>query len=128
VVYVVGAVTIAIGVSQAIDGWREPFKHDVLTEDAPHGFLFHLWTFLGRVGLWARAALFAFLGVLIVVDHAGGLPWSTDFGHAFMRIDQLPGGSAAAVILGLGLVALGLHSFGSARWMRLRPPVIPARA
>jgi membrane-associated phospholipid phosphatase len=127
-VYVVGTIVVAIGISQAIDGWREPFKHDVLTEDAPHGFLFHLWTSLGRVGLWARAVLFAFLGVLIVVEHAGGLPWSTDFSHAFMRMDHLPGGSAAAVILGLGLVALGLHSVGSARWMRLRPPVIPARA
>lgn len=125
-VYVLGAIVVAIGVSQAIDGWREPFTHDVLIEDAPHGVLFHAWTWFGRLGLWARAVLFGFLGVLIISETAGGMPWSTSFSHAFERMTALPGGSVAAAVLGVGLIALGLHSLGAARWMRLRPPVVGA--
>jgi membrane-associated phospholipid phosphatase len=126
-VYILGLIVFAIGVGQAIDGWREPFTHDVLLEDAPHGTLFHLWTWLGRVGLWARAALFGFLGALIMVEHASGLAWSASFTHAFARMAQLPGGPLLVTLLGLGLIALGLHSIGAARWMRLRAPVIEAR-
>ena len=123
-VYLLGLIVVAIGVSQAIDGWREPFRRDVLIEDAPHGALFHTWTWLGRIGFWARAFLFAFLGVLIMIETAGGSSWSTSFSHAFEQMNRLPGGWAVASILGAGLIALGLHSFGAARWMRLRPPVI----
>ena len=126
-VYVLGAIVFAIGVSQAIDGWREPFINDVLIEDAPHGLLFNIWTWLGRAGLWARAGLFGFVGVLIVAEHWSGHPWSTSFTHAFERIAQLPAGPAVAALLGAGLIALGLHSIGSARWMRLRPPVLGSR-
>ncbi len=122
--YVLGAIVVAIGISQAIDGWREPFTHDVLVEDAPHAALFHAWTWSGRIGFWARALLFGFLGVLIMIDSAAGSPWSTSLTHAFERMPQLPGGWAVTAILGFGLIALGLHSFGAARWMRLRPPVI----
>ena len=125
-VYLLGLIVVAIGVSQAIDGWREPFAHDVLIEDAPHGALFHVWTWLGRIGLWARAVVFGFLGLLIIVEGAGHSSWSTSFTHAFEQIDKLPAAWAVASILGLGLIALGLHSLGAARWMRLRPPVVPA--
>lgn len=123
-VYVLGVIVIGIGISQAIDGWREPFKHDVLTPDAPHGLLFRMWTWLGRTGLFARAVLFALVGVLIIKAHANGHSWSTSFSTAFERMAHLPGGTIAAAILGLGLVALGLHSFAAARWMRLRPLVL----
>jgi hypothetical protein len=123
-VYVLGAVAFAIGVSQAVDGWREPFMKDVLLEDAPRGRLFRIWTWLGRAGLWARAVLFGFLGVLILAERSSGQPWNTSFTHAFARISGLPGGAAIAALLGVGLLALGLHSVGAARWMRLRRPVL----
>jgi membrane-associated phospholipid phosphatase len=124
-VYLLAAIVVAIGISQAIDGWREPFTRDVLIEDAPHGALFHAWTWLGRIGFWARAVVFVLLGFLIVTESAAGSSWSTSFTHAFEWMNRLPGGWAVVSTLGIGLIALGLHSFGSARWMRLRPPVIP---
>lgn len=124
-VYLLAAIVVAIGISQAIDGWREPFTRDVLIEDAPHGALFHAWTWLGRIGFWARAVVFVLLGLLIMTESAAGSSWSTSYTHAFEWMNRLPGGWAVASMLGIGLIALGLHSFGSARWMRLRPPVIP---
>jgi hypothetical protein len=38
---------------------------------------------------------------------------------------QPPSGAPRPIaLLALGLIALGLHSFGGARWIRMRPPVL----
>ena len=56
-----------------------------------------------------------------------GTAWSVSFAHAFEALLQFPAGQLLLTILALGLIALGLHSFGGARWIRMRPPVLISR-
>jgi membrane-associated phospholipid phosphatase len=126
-VYVIAAGFILIGLGQFLDSWRAPFKKDVLTPDTPRGRAWVTWIWLGRIGLFSRGLLFLISGVLIVSAGLTGTSWSVSFAHAFESLLEYPGGNVLLALLGLGLVALGLHSLGGARWIRMRPPVLATR-
>lgn len=125
--YVIGTLIVLVGLGQLLDAWRAPFKHDVLTPDTPHGVSWVIWIWLGRVGLFARGVLFLISGGLILVAAWTHGQWSASFAHAFEAVLDFPAGQLLVVLLALGMIALALHSFGGARWIRMRPPVLVSR-
>lgn len=126
-VFVISAFLIVIGLGQLLDAWRAPFRKDVLTPDAPRGRAWVTWIWLGRTGLLARGVLFLLSGGLILAAGLTGAAWSISFAHAFESLLGFPAGAVLLTLLGLGMVALGLHSLGGARWIRMRPPVLAKR-
>ena len=116
-----------VGLGQLLDSWQAPFVHDVLWPDAPHGRLWITWIWLGRTGLFSRGVLFLISGGLILVAGWTGGSWSASFAHAFDASLGFPAGQVLVALLALGMIALGLHSFGGARWIRMRPPVLVKR-
>jgi membrane-associated phospholipid phosphatase len=126
-VFVISAFLIVIGLGQLLDAWRAPFRKDVLTPDAPRGRAWVTWIWLGRTGLLARGVLFLLSGGLILAAGLTGAAWSISFAHAFESLLDFPAGAVLLTLLGLGMVALGLHSLGGARWIRMRPPVLAKR-
>ena len=125
--YVIGAGVVVVGLGQLLDAVQAPFIHDVLWPDAPHGRLWMTWIWLGRTGLFARGVLFLISGGLILVAGWTAGSWSASFAHAFDASLTFPAGQVLVVLLALGMIALGLHSFGGARWIRMRPPVLVKR-
>jgi membrane-associated phospholipid phosphatase len=122
--YVIALGFVLIGLGQFMDAWRAPFRKDVLTPDTPRGRAWVTWIWLGRLGLFSRGLLFLISGALIVSAGLTGTKWSISFAHAFDSLLEYPGGHVLLALLGVGLVALGLHSLGGARWIRMRPPVL----
>jgi membrane-associated phospholipid phosphatase len=122
--YILGVGIVAVGLGQLLDAWRAPFTHDVLTPDAPHGYLWMTWIWLGRTGLFARGVLFLTSGGLILIAAWTGGKWSASFAHVFETALEFPAGRVLVVLVALGMVALALHSLGGARWIRMRPPVL----
>jgi membrane-associated phospholipid phosphatase len=125
--YVIGAGFVLVGLGQFMDAWRAPFAHDVLTPDTPRGRAWVAWNWLGRAGLFARGLLFVFSGGLILASPWRGGQWSASFARAFEVLLGGLAGELLLAIMALGLIALALHSFGGARWIRMRPPVLIPR-
>jgi hypothetical protein len=80
--------------------------------------------FLGRAGYAVRGVLYATMGglALSLAPGVGGV--ATDPSGTLVILTGGPAGKAflVAVIIGLGalgFIALGLHSFACARWVRL---------
>jgi hypothetical protein len=127
-VYVIALGFILIGLGQLLDAWRAPFRRDVLMPDTPRGRAWVTWNWLGRAGLFSRGLLFLVSGGLIVWADRNNTPWSVSFTHAFGQLGLSSGGRVLLALLGLGMVALGFHSLGGARWIRMRPPVLAGRS
>jgi Domain of Unknown Function (DUF1206) len=75
----------------------------------------------------ARGVLFLLSGGLILSAALTGAAWSLSFARAFESLLDFPASAILLTLLGLGLISLGLHSLGGARWTRMRPPVLPNR-
>jgi hypothetical protein len=75
---------------------------------------------LGRYGMVSRGVIFSVVGVFLL---QAGLHHDAaeahGFGPAFQAIAKEPLGHALLAIVALGFMALGLHSFANARWIRM---------
>src|SRR6202011_2131892 len=75
---------------------------------------------LGRFGMYARGVTFLVIGWFLVQagqHHDAGQVQG--FGGAFVFLLNQPFGRVLLGTIALGFVALGLHSFACARWIRL---------
>ncbi|TMC71152.1 MAG: DUF1206 domain-containing protein [Chloroflexi bacterium] len=75
---------------------------------------------LGRFGMAARGVTFLVIGWFLIqagLHHDAGR--AHGFGGAFLFLLAQPYGHLLVGIIALGFVALGLHSFACARWVRL---------
>ncbi len=114
-----GLIGIAAGLGQFLDAYRAGFVHDLdrrdmnKTEERTD-----LW--LGRYGLFARGVIFTITGwfVLEAAIHANATQ-ARGFGAAFDKLAQSPFGTLLVAVVGLGFVALALHSFIYARWAKM---------
>jgi hypothetical protein len=118
-VLLIGFVSISVGLWQFLEAYRAKFKHDFKREqmtEAEERFVFGL----GRLGMVARGITFTLVGWFIL---QGGLHRDPSrvrgYGGAFMWLLTQPHGHLLLGIVAIGFIALGLHSFAAARWIRL---------
>ena len=115
----IGVVTIGVGLGQFADAYRAVFKRDLKRMEMGRAEKQIVDT-LGRLGLVSRGVTFTIVGWFIV---QGG--WSRDpskvhgYGGAFLFLLVQPFGRVLLAVVSLGFIALGLHSFACARWVRL---------
>jgi hypothetical protein len=115
----VGVVAIGVGLGQFVDAYRAIFDKDLKrTEMNEHEK--QIADVLGRFGFFSRGVTFTLVGWFVF---QGGMYRDSSkvhgFGGAFLFLLDKPFGRLILAIVALGFVALGVHSFLCARWMRL---------
>jgi hypothetical protein len=115
---IAGLIGIIAGLGQFVDAWRAPFMRDLKQGEMNKAEEdWALW--LGRYGMIARGVIFTLTGwfILQAAVHQNAA-MAHGFGAAFDQIQRRPFGNVVVAVLGLGFVALALHSFAYARWVR----------
>jgi hypothetical protein len=118
-VALIGLVSISVGLWQFFEAYRARFKKDFkrgqMTEAEKK-----LVDGVGRLGMFARGVTFTVVGWFVL---QGGLHHDPSrvrgFGGAFVFLLNQPYGHLLLGIVAVGFIALGLHSFAAARWIRL---------
>jgi fumarate reductase subunit D len=116
---VIGLVAILIGLGQFLEAYRATFKEDLKGAEMSTSER-DIAIKLGRFGMLARGVIFLIIGWFLVqagLHHDAGQVQG--FGGAFLFLLGQPFGRVVLAIVALGFVALGLHSFACARWIRL---------
>lgn len=118
-VIIAGVIGTIAGLNQFADAYKAHFRQDLKRNTmtwwqrmAVDGF--------GRFGMVARGVIFTVVGIFILaagVQHRASDAHS--FGPAFDAVAREPLGHALLAIVALGFVALGLHSWANARWVRM---------
>jgi hypothetical protein len=116
---VLGIIAIGIGVGQFVEAYRATFKTDLKAGEMSKSER-DIAIGLGRFGMAARGVTFLVIGFFLVqagINHDPAK--ATGFGGAFLFLLSQPYGHLLVGIIALGFVALGLHSFACARWVKL---------
>jgi hypothetical protein len=115
----IGLVAIGIGLGQFLEAYRATFKEDLKGAEMSASELGRVVA-LGRFGMFARGVVLVVIGWFVVqagFHHDAGQ--AQGFGGAFVFLLNQPFGRLLLAVVALGFVALGLHSFACARWIRL---------
>ena len=116
---VIGVIAIGVGLGQFVDAYRAVFKHDLKRHEMSAEEKKIVDT-LGRWGMVSRGVTFTLVGWFVL---QGGLHRDASlvhgFGGAFYALLTAPFGRVVLAVVALGFVALGIHSFACAKWMRL---------
>ncbi|MFN2465745.1 MAG: DUF1206 domain-containing protein [Candidatus Dormibacteria bacterium] len=119
---VVGVIAILVGLGQFADAYRGSWIKDMQLrkmseqEEAIAGGL-------GRFGFVARGVIFGLLGwfvLLAAINHDAAR--AHGIGATFQYLAEQPFGHLLLFVVSLGFIALGLHSFACARWIRMTVP------
>ena len=114
----VGAVCVAFGVGQFVDTVKASFRKD-LKRGAMTRWQRLAAEYLGRFGMLSRGVIFTLLGWFVVLASLTQSPGQArGWGSIFDVLSAQPHGRLLLVTVALGFVALGLHSFACARWIR----------
>ncbi len=116
---IVGVVALGIGIGQFVEAYRATFAGDLkgaeMTESQRR------WAIgFGRFGMFARGVSFVVIGwflILAGINHDAA--YAKGFGGAFLFLLAEPYGKVIVAVVALGFIALGLHSFACAKWVRL---------
>jgi hypothetical protein len=115
----IGLIAIGIGFGQFLEAYRATFKEDLKGAEMSQSE--RTWAIrFGRFGMFARGVVFVVIGWFVVqagIHHDAGQ--AQGFGGAFVFLLNQPFGRVLLGVIALGFVALGLHSFACARWIRL---------
>jgi hypothetical protein len=115
----IGLVAIGVGFGQFLEAYRATFARDLKgaqMSDKSRTLVIRL----GRFGMFARGVIFLVIGWFVVQAGIHHDPAQAQgFGGAFAFLLAQPFGRILLGVVALGFVALGLHSFACARWIRL---------
>ncbi len=115
----IGIVAIVVGLGQFVDAYRAILKKDLKRTkmNKPEKKIVDA---LGRLGLVSRGVIFTVVGWFVL---QGGLHRDPSqvhgYGGAFLFLLAQPFGRVLLAAVAVGFIALGLHSFACARWIRL---------
>lgn len=113
-----GAVCMAFGAGQFVDTVKASFRKD-LKRGAMTRWQRLAAEYLGRFGMLSRGVVFSMLGFFVLLAALTQNPGQArGWGSVFHVLAAQPHGQVLLVIVALGFVALGLHSFACARWIR----------
>jgi uncharacterized protein DUF1206 len=115
----IGLIAIAIGLGQFLEAYKANFAKDLKGAEMSQSE--RTWAIrFGRFGMFARGVTFLVIGWFVVQAGLHHDPAQAQgFGGAFQFLLGQPYGRILLGIVALGFVALGLHSFACARWIRL---------
>jgi len=114
-----GLVVIGVAVGQFVESVRATFARDLKGAEMSTRTRDTVIK-LGRFGMFARGVIFLIIGWFVVQAGIHHDPAQAQgFGGAFVFLLAQPFGRILLGIVALGFVALGLHSFACARWIRL---------
>jgi Domain of Unknown Function (DUF1206) len=115
----IGLIAIGIGLGQFLEAYQANFAKDLKGTEMSQSE--RTWAIgFGRFGMFARGVVFVVIGWFVVqagIHHDAGQ--AQGFGGAFVFLLNQPFGRVLLGVIALGFVALGLHSFACARWIRL---------
>jgi len=115
----IGLIAIGIGLGQFLEAYQANFAKDLKGAEMSQSE--RTWAIrFGRFGMFARGVVFVVIGWFVVqagLHHDAGQ--AQGFGGAFVFLLNQPFGRLLLGVIALGFVALGLHSFACARWIRL---------
>ena len=118
---IAGAIAIAAGLGQFFDAWRAGWAKD-LKRGAMKKEEYEAAILLGRFGLVSRGVIFTITGGFILDAALRHDPRKAHgFGAAFEALLREPFGHLLVAIVGLGFIALAIHSVAYARWVRMMP-------
>lgn len=118
-VLVAGLVAVAAGLGQFVDAYRAGFRKDLKRGKMNKAQRVSADT-LGRLGMFARGVIFTMVGWFVFQAAWTGDPnQAHGMGAAFVKLSTEPLGHFLLGVVALGFVALGLHSFASAIWIRM---------
>jgi hypothetical protein len=115
----IGLIAIGIGLGQFLEAYRATFKEDLKGAEMSASER-RIVVGLGRFGMFARGVVFVVIGWFVVqagIHHDASQ--AQGFGGAFVFLLNQPFGRLLLGVIALGFVALGLHSFACARWIKL---------
>jgi hypothetical protein len=114
-----GLVVIGVALGQFLEAIRATFAQDLKGAEMSARTRATVVK-LGRFGMFARGVIFLIIGWFVVQAGIHHDPAQAQgFGGAFVFLLAQPFGRILLGIVALGFVALGLHSFACARWIRL---------
>jgi hypothetical protein len=115
----IGLIAIAIGLGQFLESYQANFAKDLKGAEMSQSE--RTWAIrFGRFGMFARGVTFLVIGWFVVQAGIHHDPAQAQgFGGAFVFLLNQPFGRVLLGVIALGFVALGLHSFACARWIRL---------
>jgi Domain of Unknown Function (DUF1206) len=114
-----GLVVVGIAFGQFLESYRATFARDLKGAEMSEAVRRVVVTF-GRFGMFARGVIFLVIGWFVVQAGIHHDPAQTQgFSGAFVFLLGQPFGRVLLGVVALGFVALGLHSFACARWVRL---------
>ncbi len=115
----IGVVAIAAGLAQFVEAYKAIFRRDLKRGEMSAAEEKVVDT-LGRLGMIARGITFTLVGWFVI---QGGLQRDASkvhgYGGAFLFLLGEPFGRVMLGLVAVGFIALGLHSFACARWVRL---------
>ena len=115
----IGGVAIGAGIAQFVEAYRALFKQDLKRVEMNKAEKRIVDT-LGRVGMVSRGVTFTLVGWFVLVAGLHRDPSAAHgFRGAFLFLLEQPLGRQLLGAVALGFIALGLHSFACARWVRL---------
>jgi fumarate reductase subunit D len=115
----IGLIAIVIGLGQFLEAYQANFAKDLKGAEMSQSQ--RTWAIrFGRFGMFARGVIFLVIGWFVVQAGIHHDPAQAQgFGGAFVFLLGQPFGRVLLGVVALGFVALGLHSFACARWVRL---------
>jgi len=106
-------------IGQFVEAKRARFKDDMKREEMTPAEQKFMVT-MGRLGYLARGVTFTLVGWFVFQAGLHRDPaQARGYSGAFVFLLSQPYGHLLLGIVALGFIALGLHSFAAARWMRL---------
>jgi len=115
----IGVIALGAGIGQFVEAYKATFRKDLKRIEMKKAEK-EVVDNLGRLGMVSRGVTFSLVGWFVM---QGGLhqdpSQARGYGGAFLFLVQQPFGRVILAMVAIGFIALGLHSFACARWIRL---------